>query len=192
MQNPYDIRSDYGYCTSDARNIFNLSVVANSAWHGERYAHLILNGWQVAPIVRLTSGLPFNISTGADNSRTGINLDRPNVVPGVQAYLSSPHRKTGIPYLNKAAFTPNAVGTFGNVRHFGYSGPHYLDVDLSISRDFHLFEQLGMKLRVDGFNVLNHPNLNAPSATSYSSNTFGVITSAQDPRILQGSIKLTF
>jgi len=192
VQNPYDIRSDYGYCTSDARNIFNLSVVANSASHGERYAHLILNGWQVAPIVRLTSGLPFNISTGADNSRTGINLDRPNVVPGVQAYLSSPHRKTGIPYLNKAAFTPNAVGTFGNVRHFGYSGPHYLDVDLSISRDFHLFEQLGMKLRVDGFNVLNHPNLNAPSATSYSSNTFGVITSAQDPRILQGSFKLTF
>jgi hypothetical protein len=192
VQNPYDLRSDYGYCTSDARHIFNLSIVANSAWHGGRFSSHLLGGWQIAPLVRATSGLPFNITTGADNSRTGINLDRPNVVPGQQVILNSPHLKAGIPFLNKAAFAPNAIGTFGNVRHFGYPGPNYVDVDMSVSRDFHLYEDLVMKLRVDAFNVLNHPNLNAPSSLTLSSTNFGQITTAQDPRILQGVAKFTF
>ena len=192
VQNPYNVKSDRGSCTADARNIFNLSIVANSSWHGGRVMSQILGGWQIAPIVRLLSGLPFNITTGADNSLTGINLDRPNVVQGQQVYLTSPHLRTGIPYLSKTAFTPNALGTFGNVRHFGYNAPKYVDVDMSVTREFHLYERLAMKARVDGFNVLNHTNLNAPSATSYSSQTFGTITTAGDPRILQGSLKFTF
>jgi len=192
VQNPYNLKSDYGYCTSDARHIFNFSMVANSSWHGNKFATYALSGWQIAPIVRITSGLPFNITTGADNSLTGINLDRPNVVPGVQTYLKSPHVKTGIPFLNKAAFAANPLGTFGNVRHFGYIAPNYVDVDLSVSRDFRLYERLVMKARVDGFNVVNHPNFNAPSAQSFSSGTFGQITTAQDPRILQGVLKFTF
>ena len=192
VQNPYDLRSDYGYCTSDARHIFNFSLVANSTWKGNRFLSQLLGGWQIAPIVRITSGLPFNITTGSDNSLTGINLDRPNVVPGAKAYIKSPHLKSGIPFLSKAAFTPNAVGTFGNVRHFGYISPSYVDVDMSVSHNFKLYERLVMQLRVDGFNVLNHPNFNAPSAQSYSSTTFGQVTTAQDPRILQGVLKFTF
>jgi hypothetical protein len=192
VQNPYNIKSDYGYCTSDARNIFNLSLVANSTWHGSRLATLLMSGWEVAPIVRATSGLPFNITTGSDNSRSGINLDRPNVVPGVQVRLSSPHLKSGIPYINRAAFTANAVGTFGSVRHFGYNAPNYVDVDMSVSRNFHLYERVALQARVDGFNVLNRPNFNAPATNYGSSASFGTITSAQDPRILQGSLKFTF
>jgi hypothetical protein len=192
VQNPYNLKSDYGYCTADVRHIFNLSVVADSTWHGGRLASALLGGWQIAPLVRATSGLPFNISTGADNSRTGINLDRPNVVPDKQVYLSSPHLHSGIPYLSRAAFTPNPIGTFGNAMHFGYHGPNYAEVDMSVSRDFHLHESLVMRLRVDGFNVLNHPNFNPPSALTYSSTTFGQITTAQDPRILQGAVKFSF
>lgn len=191
VQNPFDLRSDRGYCTADARHIFNLSVVANSTWHGSRLATYLLSGWQVAPLVRATSGLPFNITTGADNSLTGINLDRPNVVAGAKVYLSSPHVKSGVQYINQSAFTPNAIGTFGNARHFGYVAPSYVDVDLAFSRDFHVTERVVMKARVEGFNVLNHPNLLAPNA-SLSSSSFGLITTANDPRILQGALKFTF
>lgn len=102
---------------------------------------------------------------------------------GVQVRFTSPHLRTGVQYLNKAAFSANSQGTFGNVRHLGYIGANYYDVDLAISRDFKLHERLIMKARVEGFNVLNHPNFNAP-ATSLASGSFGLITSAQDPRIL--------
>jgi hypothetical protein len=175
------------------RHIFNGSVVAISTWHGGRTASFLLSGWQIAPLVRLTTGLPFNITTGADNSRTGIALDRPNVVAGGQPYIhNSPHLKTGIPYLSGSAFVANPVGTFGNVKHFGYYAPHYTDVDMSVSRNFHLYERLALQARVDGFNVLNHPNFLAPATVFGSTATFGRITTAQDPRILQGSLKFTF
>jgi hypothetical protein len=193
VQNPYTLKSDYGPCTADVRHIFNGSVVATSTWHGGRMSTILLSGWQIAPLVRATTGLPFNITTGADNSRTGIALDRPNVVAGGQPYIrNSPHLKTGIPYLSGAAFVANPVGTFGNVRHFGYYAPHYTDVDLSVSRNFHLYERLALQARVDGFNVLNHPNFLAPATVFGSTATFGRITTAQDPRILQGSLKFTF
>jgi hypothetical protein len=191
VQNPYDLRSDYGYCTADARNILNLSVIANSTWKGNRLTSQLLNGWQIAPLFRMVSGLPYNITTGADNSLTGINLDRPNQVNGVPLKLNGPHLKSGVAYINKAAFVANPIGTFGSAKHFGYIAPQYVDLDLSISRDFKLYERLVMKARVEGFNVLNHPNFNAPTS-SLASSTFGVITTAQDPRILQGALKFTF
>lgn len=66
VQNPFDLRSDYGYCTAEARNIVNLSVIANSTWHGNRFATQLLAGWQIAPLFRMVSGLPFNLTSGAD------------------------------------------------------------------------------------------------------------------------------
>ena len=45
--------------------------------------------------------------------------------------------------------------------------------------------------RAEGFNVINHANFNAPSG-NLSSATFGRITSAGDPRILQFALKLHF
>ena len=48
--------------------------------------------------------------TGLDNSLTGIGNDRPNVVgnPYIRSTTGS------LQWLNPSAFTPNALGTFGN------------------------------------------------------------------------------
>jgi hypothetical protein len=192
VANPYNIKTDRGYCTADAPHIFNLSVVASSVYHGSRFASLLLSDWQIAPLIRATSGLPVNLTSGVDNSLTGILLDRPDVVPGVNFYTSGvPHLKSGIQFLNKVAFKQNAVGTYGTLQHFGIRAPKYVDVDLALSRDFHLYERLTLKARVEAFNLFNHPNLLGPT-TSLASSTFGQITTANDPRILQGAIKLSF
>jgi hypothetical protein len=61
---------------------------------------------------------------GGDNSR---NIRRPIVAPGVSPYL-----KTGYQYLNPAAFTTPAAGTFGNSRRNGYSGPSLAQLDLTL------------------------------------------------------------
>ena len=47
------------------------------------------------------------------------------------------------------------------------------------------------QLRLDAFNTLNQVNLNNPNAT-LSSNLFGRISSAADPRILQLAVRLVF
>jgi hypothetical protein len=64
-------------------------------------------------------------------------------------------------------------------------------VDVAVSRQFKLLERLSLQVRAEAFNALNHPNFGAPNA-NISSASFGQITSASDPRILQASMKLVF
>jgi hypothetical protein len=64
-------------------------------------------------------------------------------------------------------------------------------VDLAAGREFKLYERLTLHARAEAFNLLNHPNFNSPNP-NISSSTFGQITTAADPRILQASMKLIF
>jgi hypothetical protein len=127
--------------------------------------------------------------SGKDNSLTGVGNDRPNVV-SAQTYTGAPHGLV-YQYVNPNLYVPNPTGTYGNAGHNSLRGPGYFDVDAAVTREFKLFEQLTLQARAEAFNVLNHPNFQAPNA-NISSAAFGKITTAFDPRILQASMKLIF
>ncbi|MGI4758738.1 MAG: carboxypeptidase regulatory-like domain-containing protein [Janthinobacterium lividum] len=91
---------------------------------------------------------------GGGNSR---NVRRPNRVQGVNPYL-----KNGIQYLNPAAFTTPAPGTFGNQRRNDLSGPNLAQLDLTLSKVFALTERVNFKFTADAFNVMNHANFANP------------------------------
>jgi hypothetical protein len=148
----------------------------------------VLGNWQLAPLLRTTSGVPLNIQTGKDNSLTGVGLDRPNQVLS-NAYTSA--WGPSLQYINPAAFAPNALGTFGNVGRNSVRGVGALNLDAALSRLFSIREQWRLEVRAEAFNVLNHTNFTGVS-TSLSSSTFGRITVAGDPRILQFALKLLF
>jgi hypothetical protein len=66
------------------------------------------------------------------------------------------------------------------------------NINLSLSRDYHILDRLGMQFRADMFNVLNHPVFAAPSTTPTSA-AFGTITQdINSPRDFQFSWKLDF
>ncbi len=193
VQDPNNVRGDYGPCSYDAKHLFNLSAVYVSQFsRGGRIASALLSHWNIAPLVRYQSGLAVNPTAGKDNSLTGVGQDRPNVISSV-AYTGAAHGKV-YQYISPGLFAPNSLavpGLFGNAGHNSLRGPGYFDVDLALSREFRLRERLVLHVRAEGFNVLNHPNFNLPVANISSAN-FGQITSASDPRILQASMKLTF
>lgn len=192
IMNPANPREDYGPCTYDVPSIANVSLVYRSAFSGHgRLASFLLSDWQIAPLMRYSSGLPVNPVTGADRSLTGVNLDRPDVVPGVDRYAHSGRTAKLFQWVNKSAYAENAIGTFGDAGHNSLRTPGYFDLDSSISRIFRASERFSIDARVEGFNVTNHPNFNGPT-TNWSSSNFGRITSAQDPRILQGAFKVIF
>ena len=191
VANPYNLNSDYGPCSYDSTNIVNITGVFTSNVHGKGLLGHIMNNWQIAPLVRYQTGLPVNPLSGVDNSLTGIGLDRPDVT-GLSRYKTGVKRTSSLyQYFDAGGFKPNAIGSFGTATHFSLRAPSYFDVDTSVSRRFGIFERLQLETRVEAFNVLNHPNFNAPAA-SLSSSTFGRITTAMDPRILQAAVKLTF
>jgi hypothetical protein len=189
IQDPNNVRGDYGPCTYDSTHLFNTSVVYTSRFGSGGVLSQLLSHWNIAPLIRYQSGLPVNPVTGKDNSLTGVGNDRPNVASSVM-YTGAPHGLK-YQYVNPNLYTANPLGAFGNAAHNSLRGPGYFDVDLALAREFKLMERLALHVRGEAFNALNHPNFNGPNGNIASSN-FGQITTASDPRILQVSMKLVF
>ena len=190
VQNPNNVRGDYGPCSYDVPQLFNVSMVYLSKFTGGRFLSHLLSNWNLAPLARYQSGLPVNLITGKDNSLTGVNNDRPNVNPNQSTYTGAPHSLL-YQYVNPNLYAANATGAYGNAGHNSLRGPGYFDIDVALTREFHLMEKLTLQSRGEAFNVLNHRNFGLPSG-NISSGAFGQITTALDPRTLQGSLKLVF
>lgn len=194
---PSNPRLDRANCGFDVRHIFNTTVVARShfnSMHGVTGG--LVNHWEIAPLVRILSGTPLNVTTGSvDVSLTGQSLDRPNRVSGAAVYTGQtivPTGKTGNhAYLNAAAFQNAATGNFGTLGRNAVRGPNYYDVDMSVNRTFPVHDRLNFNLRIEAFNMFNHPFFNTFTTTT-SSSQFGWATAAADPRIFQAAGKFTF
>jgi hypothetical protein len=105
-------------------------------------------------------------------------------------------------WINPAAFSLEPLGSYGNAGHYMLRTPGYFDIDSALSRTFKATERTTIDLRVEAFNVLNHPNFGGatpstgvglgPNVSNPTSSTFGRITAAGDQRIMQGAFKIIF
>jgi hypothetical protein len=130
----------------------------------------------------------LTIGTGLDRSFDGTSAanQRPNQV------LASPYGDGSFTnFLNPKAFVQPAVGTIGTMARSNVRGPGFWNLDMALSRSFQVKEKQRMEVRVEAFNVPNSVRPGAP-VTSLSSNQFGQITSAADPRIMQFAVKYAF
>ena len=185
--NPANPDLDYSYCSSDRRHVVNLSLVAKTPeFEGNRVLHAIFSDWQASPIVRWQTGNRTSVTTGVDNALTGLGGQR-----AVQI-LDDPYG-SGAPtqYLNRAAFTTPAAGTYSDVPPFTIVNPSNLQNDFALTRTFRLATTQAVQFRWEVFNVINHVNFNPP-VTSLNSGTFGTIQTAGDPRIMQLALKFYF
>jgi hypothetical protein len=154
----------------------------------------LVSGLQFNGIVTLQSGRPFTVAllSDIDNSNTGRSSlgfganDRPNVVGDPTAGNRTPER-----WFNPAAFAFPAFGTFGNAGRNILDGPGYRNINASLIKNTPLSERVNLQLRLEAFNLFNHPNFNLPD-NFLGSPTFGRILSAGDPRHLQFGAKLLF
>ncbi|MGA2599238.1 MAG: carboxypeptidase regulatory-like domain-containing protein [Bryobacteraceae bacterium] len=153
-----------------------------------RFAKTLVSGWQFSGIGTFRSGEPFSVYSGADNSLSGVGSDRASLI--ADPYISGSRGRGAevAEYLNPAAFTENALGTFGNTGRNMFYGPGFASVDLSLEKTFHPVERFGIVFRAEAFNALNRPNLENPNNTLGPN--FMVINSAFDPRILQFALRL--
>jgi hypothetical protein len=128
----------------------------------------IAGGWQLAGIMRMSSGFPLTVTSGVDRSRTAHGYDRPNVVPGVSAELPGNQRSTAA-WFNVSAFQMNALGTFGNLGRATLTGPGIFVIDFSALKDFHIASK-SFQFRIEAFNLLNRPNFADPNLNMAQSN----------------------
>ena len=187
--NPFNFRSARGLADFDQKYRFNLStvyVVPHVDVHG--IGNVLINGWQFNAIASIYSGTPITVLSGTDRSLSGIGNDFADLI-------GNPERPAGASsvkeYFNTAAFAPAALGTFGDSGRNILRGPNFADLDISLFKDFHLTERYRLQFRSEAFNIENRANFQNPTST-VSSGTFGRITAAYDPRVLQFAMKLFF
>ena len=105
----FNRHADWGPCVSDARSLFNASLVATSYWNGGKVMKALLSNWELAPLFKARTGQPLTATTGTDNSRTDLGNDRPIQVQSNYHAANSICSSSAIcvQWINPAAFTAN-------------------------------------------------------------------------------------
>jgi carboxypeptidase family protein len=186
---PSNRRFDRGNCASsaiDRRHLFNFSAVATTPSFSNSTLRMIASDWRFSPILRLRSGTFMTITTTTDVALTGISNQRVS-----QLMANVYGNKTPSNYLNSQAFALPATGTLGNVGASTVQGPGYWTLDIALARTVKVRENQRVEFRAEAFNLTNSVRYNNPTS-NLSTNTFGQITSALDPRIMQFALKYVF
>lgn len=216
-------RLDYAVSNIDIKHRATIAIQYTTT-HGPWW----MKGWRVAPTFVGQTGLPINITQ--NNLIPNVTQQRPNgraqdikVTPyidgNVLRYFKKVETAAGTtdyplqpsgPIFNPsrtALLTPAALGNMPRdaIRAYGV-----IQLDASVSKTFTVWREVQFQFRVDAFNVLNHTNFNAPTASLTAaadqvgtssnyvanfragSNSFGQINSTKDPRNLQLVGRFTF
>jgi hypothetical protein len=205
-QNPYDQQNDYGKCPQNVASLFNGYLVYELPFgQGQRFANnvgnalnLLVGGWRVSSSMVFHSGFAQTIFASSDTSGTGGFSTRADCVSGVPAHvpLTFDPATGGETFLNPAAVTTPAKGTFGNCPVGAFDGPGFKDADLSIAKDFKFTERQSLEFRMDALNFTNTPNFNfgqefSGQHTAGASN-YGEIFTSQGARQIQFGLKYRF
>jgi len=165
-QNSYCIPCERGLSIFDQKHRFVASALYQLPFgKGRSYmnhgvAGTLIGGWNLGTIYSMASGSPVDILDGTCRSNIGAScMDRPNAVPGVSSQLSHP---TKLEWFNVQAFALQPQYTFGNSGKNTVIGPPLFSVDTTLDKDFRFTERLNMQLRLDVFNLFNHPNFGSP------------------------------
>jgi outer membrane receptor protein involved in Fe transport len=173
--------------------VFELPFGQGKHWSAQSKAvNKIIGGWQLNTIGTIQTGNPV-VVTGASN----FLATRPNSTG------KSPKLDTRTPerWFDTTQFVNPPNYTFGNLGRVlaDVRNPGTVNFDLSMIKDTTIVERVRMQFRFEMFNFANHTNLGnvsagfSPGADGLNrSATFGTITSARDPRILQLGLKLIF
>jgi hypothetical protein len=191
-----DIRSSF---TSNV--LYELPFGHGRALLKEGVASQVFGGWQLSGIAVARTGLPVNVSV----SRTAASLpdgnttspQRPNIVPGV-SFIPATGR-TPQHWINPAAFTIPADGTFGNAPRNEIRAPGTWQLDCSLDKVLLGSDRFALHFRGDVYNVFNRAQYGAPAAV-FNTASFGQITTSINPgatgtatqRVVQVSLRATF
>lgn len=198
-QNPANWRADWADGTYDVRHTFKASYIyqlpfgSGKRWLGNSkgITDAILGGWNVSGITTYRTGIPVNVGIPFDNANTGMPTQRPNYIPGFPArVISSTDRTHG--WLNPASYQVAPQYSYGNLGRNTARTPGYGNWDFSAYKNFNIHEgRQYVQFRAESFNLFNHTNFDAPGST-FGTPTFGIISSAEDPRFVQFALKFVF
>ena len=170
--------------------LYDLPVAKNASLGSKLFRDIQLSG-----ILSIQTGFPFTVNVSGDTAGAGAGTGgifiRPNYILGQNVDLSGSDRSTS-QFFNTSAFSLPATGTYGNLGRNTIIGPGLTDLDMVLAKTIALRESVKLQLRVECFNLFNHPNYNIVGRIINDPTTFGRVLNQLDPRELQFGLKLVF
>lgn len=199
-----------GTFSADRRQIFNSTVVYRTPKVGNAWESRVLSDWVITGIYHAMSAYWLTAVLSTDIAETGATVERPTQILAnpLSPTMGQPCANIApcVSWFNPAAFATPATGTLSATGKNNIPGPAFWQMDLAIAKDFRIHEQHTIQFRAEAFNLTNSFRAGIPQApgstglaaggsgvsTTFGASTFGDITTALDPRILQLALKYSF
>jgi hypothetical protein len=212
-QNPWNPRADKGPSTFDVTHVFTLSLFQRLPFDRVPFlqplSRKVTGGWQILNITTVTSGPPFSVYSGVQQTGAGAGgTDRPDLLSMPSFSTSRAIREDyfGLSTNNSSFFSipinvlggtgPNR-GRFGTLGRNTFRGPGFRDFDVALIKDTPFgrrgkSELAVLEFRAEFFNIFNVVNFGLPSNIVRGSG-FGIISKTAGPsRQIQFSLRLIY
>ncbi len=168
-QDSNNFKAERGNGSGDIRHNVSFNTMYELPFgHGKRLldsangaVERLVGGWSVAALGILRSGVAATVHGTNTFGNGDFTNQRPNRVVGVSQYGSGSGPDN---FLNGAAYSMPAAGTFGNLGRSTFYGPSYKQIDFSVLKKTRLTEKKNLEFRAEFFNLFNHPNFDEPNS----------------------------
>ena len=213
-QDPNNTHPEKGPSSFDVTHSLALSMAQDL--HGEKapflsaVPHSISGGWELLSISSISSGAPFTIFSGVQQTGYGsMGVDRPDQVgkPNLSTARADRADYFGLGldnpgYFNIPIHAPDGTGPnqgrFGTLGRNTFRGPAYYDYDFALIKDTPFgqrksgAELVDLQFRSEFFNLFNIVNMGLP-ANIVNGTGFGEVSkTAGTSRQIQFSLKLIY
>jgi hypothetical protein len=174
FNNQFDFSNTRGPYLLDQRHRLSVGAVFEPGLRSRMHPgplRAVLSYWSISSVMQFASGRPYSalidIACAAANISDGCPEGAPqNAINNTAALQSTPNSALGI-----NAGSPNPFVGLNS-----FYGPWTQQIDLGLSRRFHLSERHAITLRAQVFNLLNHANYYVQNGTGVNAvqyNPFG-------------------
>lgn len=181
----------------NANGIWQLPFGKGRRWLGNSGAFVdhLVGGWQLNGIFGFTTGWPLTVDTGRYNLTLGDTSTADysgksykifnKIIRGEQITTLTPE--------DKALFTNPPAGSPGGTPQRAFRGLNFVNLDTSLFKDFYMTEEKRLQMRFEFFNLFNYTRFDQRQlTTNINSPSFGNVTAALNPRIIQFAARFIF
>jgi hypothetical protein len=213
-QNPRDQHSEKGPSSFDVNHGFTMSLAQDLQLEKAEFlqpvSRRLAAGWTLLSISTISSGLPFTIYSGVQQTAAGAGgVDRPNQIAVPRLSTARKVRQDyfgegadnasffSIPINVPGGTGPNQ-GVFGSLGRNTFRGPAFYDYDFSLIKDTPVGrrsaggELFDVQFRSEFFNLFNIVDMGLPANTIDGAGFGQISKTAGTSRQIQFSLKLLY
>ncbi len=189
VDNPYDIKYNWGSAGFDRRQVFNLTYIYNLPFFrnsDNKFAKGALGGWTISGVTLFSSGTPLQVNAPIDVLGVGGDVtNHANLVAPVT------YPKTSAQWFSTSSFAAPTPLQWGTSPRGSIIGPGRNNWNISMFKNFQFTERVGFEFRAESFNTFNHTQFTG-LGTNLTGGDFGKVTAAADGRVFQLGARLFF